>query len=81
MSRINALTHLFNTGEVSRAGLNRIDKEALRLYAERQENILPYTIGKGLFRRIAAALSSIRQAYRRYGRAGALQSEAAGAGR
>ena len=50
MAKLNALTHLFSTGEVSRAGLNRVDKEALRLYAERQENIFPYTIGKGLFR-------------------------------
>ena len=56
MGRINALTHLFNTGEVSRAALNRIDKEALRLYAERQENILPYVIGKGLFRRVGWTL-------------------------
>ncbi len=50
MAKVNALTHLFNSGEVSRAALNRVDKEAIRLYAERQENILPYTIGKGLMR-------------------------------
>lgn len=50
MGRINALTYLFNTGEVSLAALNRVDKEALRLYAERQENLLPYSIGKAIMR-------------------------------
>lgn len=50
MAKVNALTHGFAYGEISRAALNRVDKEAIRLYAERQENILPYTIGKGLMR-------------------------------
>lgn len=64
MGKVNALTHGLQFGEVSRAGLNRVDKEPLRLYAERQENVLPYTIGKGLFRsgseKIATAASRPR---------------------
>lgn len=50
MARVNALTHLFNTGEISKAALNRVDKDSIRLYAERQENLLPYTIGKAKMR-------------------------------
>jgi hypothetical protein len=50
MGKVNALTHLFNAGEVSRAALNRVDKEIIRLHAERQENIVPYSIGKATMR-------------------------------
>lgn len=50
MAKVNPLTHLFNTGEISKAALNRVDKDALRLYAERQENLLPSTIGKATMR-------------------------------
>lgn len=50
MARVNALTHSFAAGEVSRAALNRIDKEIIRLHAERQENLLPYVIGKAIMR-------------------------------
>lgn len=50
MGKINALTHGFNSGTASRGALNRIDKEALRLYAERQENLLPYSIGRAIMR-------------------------------
>jgi hypothetical protein len=50
MGKINALTHLFNAGEVSRAALNRVDKEVIRLHAERQENLIPYSIGKAIMR-------------------------------
>lgn len=50
MGKINALTHLFNAGRISRAALNRVDKEAIRLYAERQENIAPYSIGRAIMR-------------------------------
>lgn len=46
MGKVNALTHLFSAGEVSRAALNRVDKEIIRLHAERQENIVPHSIGK-----------------------------------
>jgi hypothetical protein len=50
MAKVNALTHLFNAGEISRAALNRVDKEIIRLHAERQENIIPYSIGKAMKR-------------------------------
>jgi len=50
MGKINALTHLFNAGRISRAALNRIDKEAIRLFAERQENLAPYSIGRAIVR-------------------------------
>lgn len=50
MAKINALTHLFAAGEVSRAALNRIDKEIIRLFAERQENLAPYSIGRAIMR-------------------------------
>ena len=50
MARVNAHTHTFAAGEVSRAALNRIDKEIIRLHAERQENLLPYVIGKAIMR-------------------------------
>jgi hypothetical protein len=50
MGKINALTHLFSAGEISRAALNRVDKEIIRLHAERQENLLPYVIGKAIMR-------------------------------
>lgn len=46
MGKVNALTHLFNAGRVSRAALNRVDKEIIRLFAERQENLAPYSIGR-----------------------------------
>lgn len=50
MGTINALVHSFSTGEVSTAGLARIDQERLRLAAEIQENLLPHVIGKGQVR-------------------------------
>jgi hypothetical protein len=50
MGKVNALTHLFNAGEISRAALNRVDKEIIRLHAERQENLMPYAIGKAIMR-------------------------------
>lgn len=50
MAKINALTHLFNSGIISRAALNRVDKEAIRLFAERQENLFPYSIGRAIMR-------------------------------
>jgi hypothetical protein len=50
MGKVNALTHLYSAGEISRAALNRVDKEIIRLHAERQENLLPYVIGKAIMR-------------------------------
>lgn len=50
MADVNVLVHSFNNGEASRAALNRVDQERLRLFAERQENLFPYTIGKAIMR-------------------------------
>lgn len=50
MAKYNALTHSFNSGELSKAGLARVDQEKVRLCAEQQENLIPYTIGKAIMR-------------------------------
>jgi hypothetical protein len=50
MSKANAPIFAFNAGEVSSAGLVRVDQERLRLAAEIQENIMPWAVGKGQFR-------------------------------
>lgn len=50
MPQVDVLTHLFNAGEVSRAALNRVDKERLALSAEDQINLFPYAIGKAIMR-------------------------------
>jgi hypothetical protein len=64
MGKVNALTHLFNAGIVSRAALNRVDKEVIRLHAERQENLIPYSIGKAIMRpgleMLAGSLNGLR---------------------
>lgn len=50
MVKINPLIHSFNSGELSKAGLARVDNEKVRLCAEVQENLFPYTIGKAIMR-------------------------------
>jgi hypothetical protein len=50
MAKTNSLIHSLNTGEVSVAGLARVDQEKLRLAAEQQRNIIPFVIGKGQMR-------------------------------
>lgn len=50
MARANAHLHAFNVGEISKAGLARVDQARTRLAAEIQENILPAVVGKGQFR-------------------------------
>jgi hypothetical protein len=64
MGKVNALTHIFNSGRLSRAALNRVDKEIIRLYAERQENIAPYSVGRAIMRPgtqyLAASASGMR---------------------
>jgi hypothetical protein len=50
MGKVNVLQYAFNVGEMSKAGMARIDQERVKLAAETQENVLPYTIGKGLIR-------------------------------
>src|SRR3990167_1003905 len=49
-SRLTSHIYSFNRGEVSAAALARTDLEPLRLAAEVQENVMPYVIGKGVFR-------------------------------
>lgn len=50
MSRSRPLVHSFNVGEVSAAGLARVDQERVRLAAEIQENIFGHVVGKGMMR-------------------------------
>jgi hypothetical protein len=50
MAKVNSYIHSFSAGEISRAGLSRIDQETVRLNAERQENLFPYAVGKAIMR-------------------------------
>jgi hypothetical protein len=50
VAKLSTLVHSWNAGEVSIDALARIDQEKLRLAAQVQENILPFTIGKGMMR-------------------------------
>ena len=50
MAKVNAYLHHMAVGEVSRAGLARIDVERVRLAAEIQENLFPHRIGKAMLR-------------------------------
>lgn len=50
MAEGNVHVHAFNAGEVSNAALARIDQERVRLTAQVQENLLPATLGKAVFR-------------------------------
>lgn len=50
MARIEVLQHAFNVGVFDRSSLHRVDLERMRLAAERQTNIIPDSVGKGVFR-------------------------------
>ena len=50
MAKVNSYCHSFAAGEVSRSALSRIDQESVRLNAERQENLFPYSVGKAIMR-------------------------------
>lgn len=50
MAKVNALVNSFNAGEISVDALARIDQDKVRLAAEIQENLFPYTIGKAIMR-------------------------------
>jgi hypothetical protein len=50
MAKINAHVFSFNVGEMTRAGMARVDQERVKLAAEVQENLHPYTIGKAQVR-------------------------------
>lgn len=46
MGKVNAALLAFNVGEVSRAGMARVDLQRTRLAAETQENLVPAVSGK-----------------------------------
>lgn len=50
MAQAKPLVHSLNAGEVSAATLARVDQEKARLWAETQENLFPFTIGKAMMR-------------------------------
>ena len=50
MGQIRTLIHSLANGEVSISSLARVDQEKARLWAETQENLLPFTIGKAAMR-------------------------------
>lgn len=50
MAQARPLVHSLNAGEISVSALARVDQEKARLWAETQENIFPFTIGKGMMR-------------------------------
>lgn len=58
MAQAKPLVHGFNAGEVSNSTLARVDQEKARLWAETQENIFPFTIGKGMMRQGTTHLGS-----------------------
>jgi len=50
MAQARPLVHALNAGEVSVAALARVDQEKAKLWAETQENLFPFTIGKAMMR-------------------------------
>lgn len=50
MAQARPLIHSINAGEVSVSALARVDQEKAKLWAETQENLFPFTIGKGMMR-------------------------------
>ena len=50
MAKALPVLHAFSAGEASDAALARVDQETIRLTAERQENLLPYVVGKAIMR-------------------------------
>jgi hypothetical protein len=54
-----------NAGEVSPATLARVDQEKAKLWAETQENLLPFTIGKAMMRSGTTYLASAKTAANR----------------
>lgn len=58
MAKATVLRHSFSAGEASYAALARVDQETIQLTAERQENIFPYVVGKGIMRPGTAYLGS-----------------------
>lgn len=50
MGQNRPLLHALNQGEVSVSSLARVDQEKAKLWAETQENLLPFSIGKAMHR-------------------------------
>jgi hypothetical protein len=50
MAQAKPLVHSLNAGEVSPATLARVDQEKAKLWADTQENLFPFTIGKAMMR-------------------------------
>lgn len=50
MAQARPLVHSLCNGEVSVSALARVDQEKAKLWAETQENLLPFTIGKAMMR-------------------------------
>ena len=60
MAQAKPLVHSLNAGEISAATLARVDQEKAKLWAETQENIIPFTIGKGMMRQGTTYLVSAK---------------------
>src|SRR5688572_12145747 len=60
MAQAKPYVHSLNAGEVSNATLARVDQEKAKLWAETQENIFPFTIGKGMMRQGTTYLASAK---------------------
>jgi hypothetical protein len=60
MSQARPLVHALSAGEISAATLARVDQEKARLWAETQENLFPFTIGKAMMRPGTTYLASAK---------------------
>ena len=50
MAQARTYVHSMCNGEVSTSALARVDQEKAKLWAETQENLFPFTIGKAMMR-------------------------------
>src|SRR5262245_1403848 len=60
MAKAKPLVHSLSAGEVSVSALARVDQEKARLWAETQENLFPFTIGKAMMRPGTTYLASAK---------------------
>jgi hypothetical protein len=65
MAQARVLVHSLNAGEVSAATLARVDQEKAKLWAETQENLFPFTIGKAMMRPGTTYIGSAKTAANR----------------
>jgi hypothetical protein len=80
MAQARPLIHSLNQGEVSVSALARVDQEKARLWAETQENLFPFTIGKAMMRQGTTYLGSAKTAANRVRELAFVKSLAAQAG-